>query len=129
MGRKAEVRFPVDCRVRPPPPPRGTGKDGALPSVDHIGDRDRWSLCRMEYGVYAGGGHACMPLWNADGEFANGESARTDAADGRKAAFAIGSRVASSFPLCCPTNLGLPDTAPGNKFETSVVGPKRPSTR
>ena len=78
MGRKAEVRFPVDCRVRPPPPPRGTGKDGALPSVDHIGDRDRWSLCRMEYGVYAGGGHACMPLWNADGEFANGESGRTD---------------------------------------------------
>ena len=31
MGRKAEVRFPVDCRVRPPP--RGTGKDGARPSL------------------------------------------------------------------------------------------------
>ena len=90
MGRKAEVRFPVDCRVRPPP--RGTGKDGARPSrpslppsLDPIGDR--WSRCRLEYGVYAGaGGHACMPLWNADGEFANGESARTDGrtdADGR----------------------------------------------
>ena len=92
--------------------------------------RSHWRpMVALPYGVWSvcGRGHACMPLWNADGEFANGESVRTD---GRKAAFAIGSRVASSFPLCCPTNLGLPDIALGSKFETSVDKPHaRPSTR
>ena len=93
------------------------------PSVDPIGDR--WSRCRME--CTRAGMHACHSGMRTGNSRMANQRGRTH---GRKAAFAIGSRVASSFPLCCPTNLGLPDIAAGNKFETSVgasAGPLRPA--
>ena len=91
-------------------------------SADPIGDR--WPHCRMEYGVYAGAGmHACHSgMRTGNSRMANQRGRTEGSFRNRKSRRFI-------IPLCCPTNLGLPDTAPGNKFETSVgasVGPMRP---
>ena len=88
MGARPRFVFSliVACRI---------GKDDAT-SVDPI--RDRWP-----FSVCCAGARAHMPLWNADGEFANGESALR-----RDATAAVSQSEFTSLhhsPFCCrPTD-------------------------
>lgn len=101
MGARPRFVFSliVACRI---------GKDDAT-SVDPI--RDRWP-----FSVCCAGARAHMPLWNADGEFANGESALR--CDAWRRFHNRNSRrfIIPPFVAIRPTD---PATSRPNKFETS----------